>query len=80
MGRISIVSQMFLPGTFLFVRRYAKNTPRQNAIAVASRATFIDKIIGSIILVIMLFSVCNYFTVNPYFSKTSFAKSLWMNS
>lgn len=74
MGRISIVSQIFLPGTLLLVSRYAKNTPRKKAITVASRATLIDRIIGSNICLL------SYSTVNPYFSNTSLAKSVFRKS
>ena len=74
-GRIKRVSHMFFPGTFFFVSKYAKNTPKKNAITVASKATFIDKIIGSNMIVYF-----TYFTAKPYFSNTSFAKSLCMNS
>ena len=51
---MSMVSQMFFPGTFFFVRRYAKKIPKKKAIAVATRATRIERIIGSNILFLLI--------------------------
>ena len=73
-GKISIVSHIFFPGSFVRVITYAAAIPRMKAMAVAMAATFNDKITGSIII------LNSYLTVNPYFSKTFFAKSLCRNS